>query len=121
MVGQSRHHTLRRLLRLLLVLERDLVADEPEVLPKHTIEVSDFLSREHRELHDDEQKIQDAEDGLRQVGRARRHLVVLPQLLDEEPVASNGFFAREDDVGRVDDHFEEEELFALDSFAKESD
>ena len=59
---------LRRLIRLLLVLECNLVTYESKMLPEHTIKVSYLLCCEYCKLHDDEKQIEDTQDRLRKVG-----------------------------------------------------
>ena len=101
------------LLGLLFVLKGDFIADESKMLAEDSIEVSNLFSRKHGQLYDYQEQVENAEDGLRELCRARGHLVVFPKLFNKKSVACDCFLAREYDVGGVDDYLQEEELLPL--------
>ena len=89
----------------LFVLESDLIADQPQLLLQHLVEVGDLVGREDEELHEDQAQVEQAEQGL-----TRRAFVSVAELVQKEAVASGCLLAGEDHVGGVDHHFEDEEL-----------
>ena len=64
--------------RPLFILEGDLVAYESQVLPQHSVEIPDFFSCEHSQLHYDQYQIQNAQDRLEKRVRSLGHAVVFP-------------------------------------------
>ena len=81
-------------------LESDFVAYETQVLTQDSVEVSELLCSEHSQLDYNQDKVENAENGLTDVVRvcSRRIVEVLFELLNEETVACDCFFTRQHDV-----------------------